>query len=261
MKINIYYGGRGLIEDPTIAVCDKITTVLDELRVDVHRYNLYEERNGIPGLSKTIKEADGIILATTVEWFGIGGFMSEFLDSVWLYGDKEKLNGLYMMPVVTATTYGEKEAEYDLKRAWELLGGRVCDGVCAYVADHLEFELNAGYGKQIEKIAENLYRSINQKIVRFPSSEAQLRTGLTSGVAIPLTPQESEQLSKYVSDENTSRNRRKISKNCRECSGRCLEKKPMMRNTSELSGRIFILWMALMPATPLRYLIPVRTLS
>ena len=201
MKINIYYGGRGLIEDPTIAVCDKITTVLEELRVDVHRYNLYEERSGIPSLSKTIKEADGVVLATTVEWFGIGGYMSQFLDSCWLYADKEKLNGLYMMPIVTATTYGEKEAEYNLRRAWELLGGKVCDGVCAYVADHLEFELNASYGKQIEKIAENLYRSINQKIVRFPSSEAALRTGLTSGVAIPLTPQESEQLSEYVSDE------------------------------------------------------------
>lgn len=27
-KVNIYYGGRGLIEDPTIYVMDKITEVL-----------------------------------------------------------------------------------------------------------------------------------------------------------------------------------------------------------------------------------------
>ena len=40
MNINIYYGGRGLIEDPTIYVCDKITEVLNELRVQVKRYNL-----------------------------------------------------------------------------------------------------------------------------------------------------------------------------------------------------------------------------
>ena len=40
-KVNIYYGGRGLIEDPTIYVMDKITEVLNELNVVVRRYNLY----------------------------------------------------------------------------------------------------------------------------------------------------------------------------------------------------------------------------
>ena len=44
MRINIYYGGRGLIEDPTIYAINKITEVLEELRVEVVRYNLYEEK-------------------------------------------------------------------------------------------------------------------------------------------------------------------------------------------------------------------------
>ena len=35
MKINIYYGGRGLIDDPTMYVLDKVALVLDELRVQV----------------------------------------------------------------------------------------------------------------------------------------------------------------------------------------------------------------------------------
>ena len=42
MRVNIYYGGRGLIDDPTLYVLEKITKVLDELRVTVERYNLYE---------------------------------------------------------------------------------------------------------------------------------------------------------------------------------------------------------------------------
>ena len=42
MKVNIYYGGRGIIDDPTIFVIDKMTEVLEELRVSVNRYNLYE---------------------------------------------------------------------------------------------------------------------------------------------------------------------------------------------------------------------------
>ena len=41
MKINIYYGGRGLVEDPTIVVLDKMQAVLEELNVSVERFNLY----------------------------------------------------------------------------------------------------------------------------------------------------------------------------------------------------------------------------
>lgn len=72
MNINIYYGGRGLVDDPTILVINKIQEVLDELNVNVNRYNLYEMKNTITTLSQTVTEADGIILATTVEWVGMG---------------------------------------------------------------------------------------------------------------------------------------------------------------------------------------------
>ena len=67
MNINIYYGGRGLVDDPTILVINKIQEVLDELNVNVNRYNLYEMKNTITTLSQTVTEADGIILATTVD--------------------------------------------------------------------------------------------------------------------------------------------------------------------------------------------------
>lgn len=201
MRIHIYYGGRGLIEDPTIYVCDKLTSVLEELRVEVRRYNLFEEKGGIAALIKTLKEADGIILAVTLEWFGMGSRMQEFLDSCWLYADKENLSRLYMMPVVTATAFGEKEVEYDLKRAWEILGGLLCDGVCAYVEDHVDFELDGACTRLLERAAENLYRTINQSLPNFPSSEAKLRKGAIAGNIITLTPQESERLSEYVSND------------------------------------------------------------
>ena len=47
MNINIYYGGRGLVDDPTILVINKIQEVLDELNVNVNRYNLYEMKNTV----------------------------------------------------------------------------------------------------------------------------------------------------------------------------------------------------------------------
>ncbi|NLY48898.1 MAG: SCP-2 sterol transfer family protein [Clostridiales bacterium] len=201
MKINIYYGGRGLIEDPTLYVIGKLTEVFEELRVNVTRYNLFEEKNTIAMLPKTLKEADGIILATTVEWMGIGGYMWQFLDACWLYADKQKIEKLYMMPVVTASTYGEREAELTLIQAWEMLGGIPYSGLSAYVEDHVEFETNSAYTECIEKKAEAYYRVINKKIKMLPASNMVLRQNLLKSNTIVLTPQESEQLSMYVSDD------------------------------------------------------------
>jgi multimeric flavodoxin WrbA len=175
MNVNIYYGGRGLIEDPTIYVINKLTEVLQEIRVNVTRYNLYEEKKSIAVLPKTLKEADGIILATTVEWLGIGGYMQQFLDACWLYADKDYLSKLYMMPVVMATSCGEREAELYLSKSWEMLGGIVCNGLRAYVEDHVEFETNSTYGQIIEKQAENFYRTINQKTKMLPASNSIIK--------------------------------------------------------------------------------------
>lgn len=201
MKVNIYYGGRGLIEDPTLYIIGKLTEVLEELRVNVTRYNLFEEKNSLALLPKTLKEADGVILATTVEWIGIGGYMQQFLDACWLYGDKEKLEKLYMLPVVTTGTYGEREATLFLIQAWEMLGGIPYSGLSAYVEDNVEFEMNSEYAKLIEKKAESFYRVINQKRVMLPASNMVLRQSLMKSNSIVLTPQESEQLSMYVSDD------------------------------------------------------------
>lgn len=202
MKVNIYYGGRGLLEDPTLYVMDKLTEVLEELRIEVTRYNLYEEKNGIAMLPNTLKDVDGIILAATVEWFGIGGYMSQFLDACWLYGDKEKISTIYMLPVVMATTYGERDGEMALCKAWEMLGGIPINGLAAYVEEHIEFENNLVYRDIIEKKAEMLYRYIRQKIKNLPSSTNAVIQTVQKGAGIELTPQESEQLSIYVSDDS-----------------------------------------------------------
>ena len=75
MKINIYYGGRGLLDDPTLYVLNKMEEVLKELRVTVERINIYEHKNEIATLPQTMKDADGIILARTVERLGSSFWM------------------------------------------------------------------------------------------------------------------------------------------------------------------------------------------
>ncbi len=201
MKINIYYGGRGLIEDPGLFVMNKLEEVLKELRVEVEHYSLFEEKSSISMLPQTLKNVDGVILITTVEWLGVGGYMQQFLDACWFYGDKEKLAGLPMLPVVLSTTYGERDAENSLIKAWEMLGGRVQPGFCAYVEDHVEFETNADYIVLIERQAETLYRAINQKVKAFPNSQTVMRTKVLRNLSLELTPQESEQLSAYAADD------------------------------------------------------------
>lgn len=209
MKINIYYGGRGLIEDPTIHVINKLTQVFNELRVKVERYNLFEDKNSITSLPKTLKDADGIILATTVEWLGIGGLMQEFLDACWLYSDKEKISNLYMLPVVMASTYGEREGEATLVKAWEIIGGIPCNGLCAYVEDHVRFETNPEYTRIIEAKAEAFYRTISKKLKNLPSSSIAVKRNILRTTALDLTPQESEQLSEYVSDDKYVKKQKK----------------------------------------------------
>ena len=202
MNVSIYYGGRGLLDDPTLYVLNKMEEVLRELRVNVERINIYEHKNEIATLPQTMKEADGIILATTVEWLGIGGYMQQFLDACWLYGDKEKIKTTYMQPVVMSTTYGEREGELTLANAWEILGGLPCPGICGYVDDLVSFEMNKDYTMLIEKKAENLYRTISQKMKSLPTSNQAVKQSILRTPQMELTPQESEQLSKYVSDDS-----------------------------------------------------------
>lgn len=202
MKVNIYYGGRGVLDDPTIYVLNKMEEVLAELRVSVTRHNIYEHKSCISTLPQTIRDADGIILATTVEWLGIGGYMQQFLDACWLYGDKEKIAQTYMQPIVMSTTYGEREAELSLMNAWATLGGLPCNGLCGYVEDLVSFQMNKDYSLIIEKKAENLYRTISQKMKSLPTSNQAVTQSVQRTPQMELTPQESEQLSQYASDDS-----------------------------------------------------------
>lgn len=208
MKVNIYYGGRGLVDDPTIFVINKIQQVLEELNVSVTRYNLYELKNTITTLSQTVTEADAVVLASTVEWLGMGGYMQMFLDSCWLYADKSKINNVYMCPVVMSRTYGEREVALALSNSWEILGGSSLDALSAYVDENTDFEFNAKYSEIIEKYAENLYRAVSKKAIVLPNSSQKIKNSVIKET-IQLTPQESEQLSKYASDDTFVKTQKK----------------------------------------------------
>ena len=200
MNVNIYYGGRGMVDDPTIVVINRIQEVLEELNVTVTRYNLYEMKNTITTLSQSVADADGVIFATTVEWVGMGGYMQTPLDSCWLYADKSKAAATDMFPVGMSRAYGEREVVTALCNSWEIIGGVIGSSLSAYVDDTTDFEFNQEYKDIIEKYAENIYRTISKKVKSLPSSSQTIRKNVIKEV-VSFTPQESEQLSKYASDD------------------------------------------------------------
>jgi hypothetical protein len=127
--------------------------------------------------------------------------MNQFLDACWLYGDRKKIASIYMQPVVMSTTYGEREGTLTLENAWEILGGIPCSGLCGYVDDLVNFEMNQEFTHIIEKKAENLYRTISQKSKGLPTSNQAVTQRVQRTQQPDLTPQESEQLSQYVAND------------------------------------------------------------
>ena len=63
-------------------------------------------------------------------------------------------------------------------------------------------ENNPSYIKIIEKKAENLYRTIKQKLPSLPASNQAVKQKIAVNKNIDLTPQESEQLSQYAADDS-----------------------------------------------------------
>ena len=91
--------------------------------------------------------------------------------------------------------------EYGGSNSNSLFVVRACSGICGYIENTVTLEMNGQYGQIIEKKAENMYRTINQKIASFPASNKVMRQKVTIPKAINLTPQETEQLSEYVSND------------------------------------------------------------
>ena len=65
----------------------------------------------------------------------------------------------------------------------------------------VHLEDNEEYIRIIEKKAENLYRTINQKLPCLPASNQAVKQKVAITKNINFTPQESEQLSQFVSDD------------------------------------------------------------
>jgi len=168
MKILIIYAGNGLADDLSLAAVKRIHTVLNELEVNVKQWSLDYQDITEEFLSE-LSIAEGVVLATTVEWIGIGGRMQTFLDRCYHFNQQELFQGKYLMSVALTKTNGDRDASNYLTKCWDMLGGLEGVNVCGRIKNSVELETNERTISIIDKKTEDFYRVLNQKRDTLPT--------------------------------------------------------------------------------------------
>lgn len=161
MKILIIYGGNGLADDLSLTAIKRICTVLTELEVEVKQYNLtYTDIT--EEITEELQSSEGVILATTVDWIGIGGRMQTFLDQCNKFNN-QFFSNKYLMSVVLTKKSGDRDASNYLLKCWDMLGGIEGVNICGKIEKFIQLETDENVLSVIDKKTEDFYRIIRQK--------------------------------------------------------------------------------------------------
>lgn len=169
-KIIVVYGGSNLADDPTYVVTDRISGVLTELNVTIKRIDLYKNDYSIDAFIDELEESDGVILATTVEWYGIGGHLQMFLDKCFASGRYGAFTGAYLFGIVVSRQSYERDAYSHLIKSWEILGGVESISLLTSIENSADLETDNELLMAIDKKAEDYYRVLNQQRLILPTS-------------------------------------------------------------------------------------------
>ena len=201
-KVIIVYGGDGYADDPNLVVIDRIAHVLTELNTSILRIDLYKQNYSIQDFFHELKDTKSVVLATTVEWIGIGGHMQMFLDQCWQYGNKELFKDVYLFGVVISRQGYERDTYNHLIKSWELLGGVEGEHICSCIKTSVDLETNRNLLETIEKKVEQFYRLSYQSRVMLPTSIRMNKVYME----VPTTPntQESGEIQENQNKESTS---------------------------------------------------------
>ncbi|PKM93562.1 MAG: hypothetical protein CVU84_15405 [Firmicutes bacterium HGW-Firmicutes-1] len=170
LKAIIIYGGDGYADDPTLVAIDRISNVLTELNTSIVRFDLYKDNYDIQEFFVELSEARAVVIATTVEWLGIGGYLQLFLDKCWKYGNKTYFSDVYLFGVVISKQHYERDTYNHLIKSWELLGGVEGGNICANIKKSVELETNVAMLNSIDKKTEEFYRIAHQNRPNLPTS-------------------------------------------------------------------------------------------
>lgn len=169
-KVILIYGGNNLANDPTLVAAERVSSVLSELNVSIKRLDLYQGDYNMDDFFEALSESEGVILATTVTWYGIGGLMQNFLDRCYESGQFPCFESVYLFGIVISKQAYERDALNHLLKSWDILGGVEGTTLCASIENSADLETDKNLLNAIDKKAEDYYRVINQQRNILPTS-------------------------------------------------------------------------------------------
>jgi len=169
--VTIVYGGEGYVDDPVLVALERISSVLTELGLGINRIDLYKGHISMEKALTYINDSRGVILATTVEWYGIGYRLQKFLDDCFFSGQESYFDKKALYGVVFTRHSFERDAYEHLRKSWEVLGGR--EGIGLYTSIDLasKLETNFEWLFGIDKKTESYFRILRQEKGILPVSE------------------------------------------------------------------------------------------
>ncbi len=180
--VTIVYGGEGFVDDPVLVALERISSVLSELGLGIHRIDCYKGSVSMEKALTYIHQSSGVIISTNVEWFGIGARLQEFLDQCFFMGDESYFGGKPLMGVVFTRHGFEGEAYEYIRKSWEILGGRDGISLLAAVNQASALETNFDWLYGIDKKAESYYRILKQEKGLLPRSKGVEKIAITTPV-------------------------------------------------------------------------------
>jgi uracil-DNA glycosylase family 4 len=168
--ITMIYGGEGYVDDPVLVALERISHVLTELGVTMHRIDLYKSKASMETILEYMSKSIGVVLAINVEWYGIGYRMQEFLDQCFYRGEKAVFANTPLFGMVISRKAYEFEAYTHLLKSWEYLGGVEGINLLASIESAVALETNFEWLFGIDKKAEAFFRLIQQKKGLLPRS-------------------------------------------------------------------------------------------
>ncbi|MDF1618008.1 uracil-DNA glycosylase family protein [Petrocella sp. FN5] len=169
-KVILIYGGNNLANDPTLVAAERVSSVLTELNVSVKRLDLYQDGYNMEDFFEALSESEGVILATTITWYGIGGLMQSFLDKCYDSGQFACFEGVYLFGIAISKQAYERDALSHLLKSWDILGGVEGTTLCASIENSADLETDKNLLNAIDKKAEDYYRVLNQQRNILPTS-------------------------------------------------------------------------------------------
>jgi uracil-DNA glycosylase family 4 len=197
--ITMIYGGEGYVDDPVLVALERISHVLTELGVTMHRIDLYKSKASMETILEYMSKSIGVVLAINVEWYGIGYRMQEFLDQCFYRGEKTVFANTPLFGMVISRKAYEFEAYTHLLKSWEYLGGVEGINLLASIESAAALETNFEWLFGIDKKAESFFRLIQQKKGLLPRSGKIEKVFVEIPVAD--TKDEQQNLSETIGEE------------------------------------------------------------